>query len=107
MRSFIKAASSLVGVLVFFCQPLFAAANPSFQGRFFWGEGDVEYLRLLDTARRMFGPDPQYENLAMLYMPGWNGLVEGATWDAWWIQNSYGTTYSALPFLEEPFLTSK
>ena len=105
MGSFIKAASGLVGIVVFFCHPLFAAANPNFQGRFFRGEGDVEYLRLLETARRMFEPDPRYENLAMLYMPGWNGLVEGPTWDAWWIQNSYGTSYSALPLLEEPFIT--
>jgi hypothetical protein len=41
----------------------------------------------------------------MLYMPSWNGLVEGPTWDAWWIQNSYGPTYSVLPFLQEPFVT--
>ncbi len=41
----------------------------------------------------------------MLYQPAWNGLVEGPTWDAWWIQNSYGTAYSVMPFLEEPFLT--
>jgi hypothetical protein len=41
----------------------------------------------------------------MLYMPSWNGLVEGPTWDAWWIQNSYGPTYCVLPFLQEPFVT--
>ena len=81
-------------------------AEPArFTGTYYSGEGDVEYLRLLDTARRMFSPDSQYQNLPMLYMPSWNGLVEGPTWDAWWIQNSYGTTYSILPFLEEPFIT--
>jgi hypothetical protein len=41
----------------------------------------------------------------MLDTTNWNGLVEGPTWDAWWIQNSYGTTYAALPFLREPFVT--
>jgi hypothetical protein len=41
----------------------------------------------------------------MLYTPNWNGLVEGPTWDAWWIQNSYGPTYCALPFYQEPYLT--
>jgi hypothetical protein len=41
----------------------------------------------------------------MLYAPEWNGFVEGPTWNAWWIQNSYGTTYCALPFLEEPYAT--
>jgi len=53
----------------------------------------------------MFEPDPEFLNVPMLYMPKWNGLVEGPTWGAWWIQNSYGTTYCALPFLQEPFVT--
>ena len=82
-----------------------AADAASFEGQYYRGTGDVEYLRLLDISRRMFAPDPEFQNLAMLYMPSWNGLVEGPTWDAWWIQNSYGTTYCALPFLTEPFVT--
>lgn len=53
----------------------------------------------------MFACDPEFQNLPMLYMPAWNGLVEGPTWGAWWIQNSYGTTYCALPFLDEPYTT--
>ena len=76
-----------------------------FVGKHYRGSGDVEYLRLLETARRMFGPDPELQNLSMLYEPKWNGLVEGPTWDAWWIQNSYGTTYAMLPLLQEPFVT--
>jgi hypothetical protein len=76
-----------------------------FDGKFFSGSGDVEYLELLDLARRMFSPDPELQNVSMLYMPAWNGLVEGPTWDAWWIQNSYGPTYCALPFYQEPFVT--
>ncbi len=82
-----------------------AGSGPHFEGRHYRGRGDTNYLRLLDTARRMFEPDPELQNLSMLYEPKWNGLVEGPTWDAWWIQNSYGTTYSILPFLHEPFLT--
>ncbi len=76
-----------------------------FDGQFFSGEGDAEYLRMLDIARRMHAPDPELQNLSMLYSPKWNGLVEGERWDAWWIQNSYGATYCSLPFLTEPFLT--
>lgn len=76
-----------------------------FEGKHYAGSGEVEHLRLLETARRMFGPDPELQNLSMLYEPKWNGLVEGPTWDAWWIQNSYGTTFSILPFLQEPFTT--
>jgi hypothetical protein len=81
------------------------APSARFDGRHYRGAGDVEYLRLLETARRMFEPDPEFQNLAMLYVTNWNGLVEGPTWDAWWIQNSYGTTYAILPLLREPFLT--
>ncbi|MCX7599768.1 MAG: hypothetical protein N2512_13005 [Armatimonadetes bacterium] len=76
-----------------------------FEGRFFRGVGDVEYLQLLDIARRMFSPDPEFQNLPMLYTPAWNGFVEGPTWGAWWIQNSYGPTYCALPFYDEPLIT--
>jgi hypothetical protein len=82
-----------------------SAAEAWFEGNYFRGRGDVEYLQLLDIARRMFEPDPEFQNMAMLYTPHWNGLVEGPTWDAWWIQNSYGTTYCALPFYQEPFQT--
>lgn len=81
------------------------AEESSFEGRYFRGRGDVEYFQLLDYARRSFAPDPEYQNLAMLYTPVWNGLVEGPTWGAWWIQNSYGPTYCALPFYTEPFIT--
>ncbi len=82
-----------------------SAATARFEGEHYRGVGDTEYLQLLETARRMFEPDPRLQNLAMLYMPSWNGLVEGPTWDAWWIQNSYGTTYAILPLLREPFVT--
>ena len=75
-----------------------------FDGKHYRGAGDVEYLRLLDIAARMMTADAEYQNLSMLYTPKWNGLVEGPTWGAWWIQNSYGTSYAALPLFEEPFV---
>ncbi len=61
--------------------PARAAASPCFAGKHFRGCGDVDYLRLLETARRMFEPDPRFQNLSMLYTPEWNGLVEGPTWN--------------------------
>ncbi|MCU0961971.1 MAG: LamG domain-containing protein [Pirellulaceae bacterium] len=82
-----------------------ACASETFEGTYFTGQGDVEYLQLLDYARRMFAPDPELQNVAMLYTPAWNGFVEGPTWGAWWIQNSYGPTYCALPLLDEPLST--
>lgn len=88
------------------CAALVAvAAGEPFAGRYFQGEGDVDYLQKLDISRRMYGADAEFQNLSMLYMPSWNGLVEGPTWGAWWVQNSYGTTLAALPFYQEPFVT--
>lgn len=77
----------------------------SYNGRFYSGEGDTRFLELLDLSRRMFEPDAEFQNLPMLYTPAWNGFVEGPTWGAWWIQNSYGTTYCGLPFYQEPMAT--
>ncbi|MCC6445805.1 MAG: hypothetical protein IT210_20415 [Armatimonadetes bacterium] len=80
-------------------------AVPAFEGQYYSGTGDADYLEMLDIARRMFAPDPVLQNASMIYEPRWNGLSEGPTWNAWWIQNSYGLTYSALPFYTEPFTT--
>jgi hypothetical protein len=41
----------------------------------------------------------------MLYYPAWNGFVEGPTWGAWWIQNSFGPTYTMLPFMDKAYRT--
>jgi hypothetical protein len=96
----------LLAVLVFLSGLSMPAAGIDyFSGKHFYGRGDAEYLQLLDIARRTFNPDAEFQNLAMLYAPQWNGFVLGPTWNAWWIQNSYGTTYCALPFLLEPYLT--
>lgn len=82
-----------------------AEERAQFSGKYYAGSGDVDYLQLLDTAGRQFYPDPELQNISMLYTPAWNGFVEGPTWGAWWIQNSYGPSYCALPFLTEPYTT--
>jgi hypothetical protein len=82
-----------------------AAPAEDFQGTFYSGQGDAEYLQMLDVSRRMFAADPEYQNFPMLYTPAWNGFVEGPTWGAWWIQNSYGPTYCGLPVFQEPLVT--
>ncbi len=92
----------LVGVLWMACGGAVAAG---FEGLYYAGEGDAAYLALLETSRQFFAANSETQHMAMLYTPAWNGLVEGPTWGAWWVQNSYGTTYNALPFYEEPFLT--
>ncbi|HEX8525315.1 MAG TPA: hypothetical protein VF669_23890 [Tepidisphaeraceae bacterium] len=90
--------------------PALAQEAKRFDGKHYRGaevgvaEAD-SYLKLLETSRSFFEPNPRYLNITMLYEPTWNGFVEGPTWDAWWIQNSYGTTLAALPFLTEPYVT--
>src|SRR5213083_2602030 len=102
--SIIPNAPCVVILTLVILSPIGFAAE-RFEGKHYRGSGDIEYLQLLDTGARMMGPDPEFQNLAKLYAPEWNGLAEGPTWDAWWIQNSYGTTFCALPFLQEPFIT--
>ncbi|MCX5759299.1 MAG: hypothetical protein NTU83_12475, partial [Candidatus Hydrogenedentes bacterium] len=81
------------------------ACAERFEGAYFAGDGDADYLQLLDTSYRLFYPDAEFQNISMLYTPAWNGFVEGPTWGAWWIQNSYGPTYCALPFFQEPYIS--
>ena len=106
-RTLVHAVTLMAAVIQLFLAMATAAGQPEdrFQGIHYSGRGDVEYIRLLETARSLFEPNPELQNMAMLYTPVWNGLHEGPTWDAWWIQNSYGTTFSALPFYQEPYVT--
>jgi hypothetical protein len=97
--------SLFISILFWHVSCLPSGASENFNGEFYSGTGNTEFLCLLDTARRMFSPDPQYQNITMLYSPDWNGFVEGPTWNSWWIQNSYGTTFAALPFFVEPCTT--
>lgn len=76
-----------------------------YDGVYFSGSGDTKYLALLDSAYMMIQPNPIMENLSMLYTPKWNGFVEGPTWNAWWIQNSLGSTYTMLPFMTKAYQT--
>jgi hypothetical protein len=75
----------------------------SYVGRYCEGEGDVDFLRLIDESFAFFHPNPAVPNITMVYKPEWDTFTEGAGWGAWWIQNSYGFSYAATPFLEEPW----
>jgi len=74
-----------------------------YEGKYCSGSGDVEYLRLLDESFAFFHPNPVVPNLTMLYKPEWDTFSEGAGWGGWWIQNGYGFSYAATPFLQEPW----
>lgn len=77
----------------------------SYDGKFCKGTGDVEFLRLIDESFAFFNSNPAVPNLTMVYQPEWDTFNEGAGWGAWWIQNSYGFSYSATPFLREPWFS--
>lgn len=79
--------------------------SQQYEGKFCSGSGDINYLRLIDESFAFLNPNPVVPNLSMIYQPEWNTFVEGAGWDAWWIQNSYGFSYSATPFLKEPWFS--
>lgn len=101
-----RPGSAIAASVLFLATTIMSGADAdTFKGQFYRGDGDVEYLQLLDTSRRMLSPDPELQNVSMLYTPAWNGFVEGPTWNAWWVQNSYGTTYCGLPFYQEPHTT--
>ena len=45
-----------------------APAPGTFEGKFFSGAGDAEYLQLLDISGRMFAPDPEFQNMVRQYL---------------------------------------
>jgi hypothetical protein len=79
------------------------AAN--YKGKWVEGTGDKRKLELIDQAFESMQVSEQMTGLAMLYKRDWDGLVEGPTWTRWWIQNSFGPSYSMMPFLGEPYAT--
>ncbi len=97
--------SILLLVFVFSTMDVFPQKKEDFSGKYISGKGDVEYLESLDKAYRLLRPDGELPNLSMLYFLRWNGFVEGPTWDAWWVQNSLGASYTMLPFLDQGFQT--
>ncbi|MDD5704613.1 MAG: hypothetical protein PHR35_01710 [Kiritimatiellae bacterium] len=77
----------------------------SYKGLYCEGEGDEAFLRLIDESFAFLHPNPTVPNIAMLCQPEWGTFVEGAGWGAWWIQNSYGFSYAATPFLAQPWFS--
>ncbi len=77
-------------------------ASIPFQGKFFDGVGDEDFLRLLDVARRQWSDsDAELQTVNHLYRGDWDGMMEGPTWGAYWTQNSYGTIMTALPLMSD------
>lgn len=80
--------------------------NPEvYNGKYCSGEGDTDFLRLIDESFAFFHSNPVVPNLTMIYNSEWDTFTEGAGWGAWWIQNSYGFSYAVTPFLQEPWFS--
>lgn len=77
-----------------------------YTGKYCSGKGDIDFLRLIDESFAFFHPNPVVPNLTMIYNADWDTFTEGAGWGAWWIQNSYGFSYAATPFLQEPWFST-
>ncbi len=76
-----------------------------YRGKYIDGEGDMRFLKLIDESFAFFHPNPTVPNISMLYEPKWDTFLESGGWNAWWIQNSYGFSYAATPFLQEPWFS--
>ena len=82
-----------------------ATTRARFEGKYCSGEGNVAWLKLIDESFAFFHANPDVPNVTMLYQPDWDTFCEGAGWGGWWIQNSYGFSYAATPFLQEPWFS--
>lgn len=106
-----KQTASLISALLFgfFLSFPIQAQSPdkpkTYEGKYCSGTGDTNFLRLIDESFAFFHPNPVVPNITMLYNSGWDTFTEGAAWNAWWIQNSYGFSYAATPFLQEPWIS--
>lgn len=73
-----------------------------FNGHYVSGTGDTDFLGLIDVAARQHSIDEiSLQTVTQLYRGDWDGLMEGTGWNAWWTQNSYGPSFSALPFMAD------
>lgn len=79
--------------------------NNIFQGIYCSGTGDIDFLELIEDSFEMMHPSPRLPNIFMLYNQEQDTFAEGFFWNGWWIQNSYGFSYCAIPFLSEPWIT--
>lgn len=70
-----------------------------YQGKYVDGKGNKEWLCLIDMSCEMLHSSENLPCLPMLYRSKNNMFSEGFIWDGWWIQNSYGFSLGAIPFL--------
>ncbi len=74
--------------------------NNTYSGVFSGGVGRSDYLKLIDDSFSMLHANPRLPCMQMLYNSEWDTFKEGFIWGGgFWMQNSYGFAYGAMPFL--------
>ncbi|MEZ5106390.1 MAG: hypothetical protein R2757_17945 [Draconibacterium sp.] len=95
----------IFGLIIFNAHSENNSTQEHYEGIYCSGTGDADFLRLIDESFAFFHANPVVPNLTMIYNGDWDTFTEGAGWGAWWIQNSYGFSYAATPFLQEPWIS--
>ncbi len=95
----------IFGLVIFTAHSENNSTQEHYEGIYCSGTGDADFLRLIDESFAFFHANPVVPNLTMIYNGDWDTFTEGAGWGAWWIQNSYGFSYAATPFLQEPWIS--
>ena len=105
-KRFIRCCRLIVVLgLIFVSAGSTASFSQDYRGKYCDGKGDPGFLRMIDRSFQFFHPNPDTQNLSMLYNSSEDRLKEGAVWPGWWVENCYGTTYCSIPFLSEPYFT--
>ncbi len=76
--------------------------NLTFRGVYSGGVGRSDYLKLIEDSLSMLHANPRLPYLKMLYNAEWDTFKEGFIWGSgFWMQNSYGFIYGAIPILSQ------
>ncbi|MCQ2455997.1 MAG: hypothetical protein MJ096_01440 [Clostridia bacterium] len=74
----------------------------TYNGIYAGGAGRNDWLKLIDDSFSMLHPTSRLPYLQMLYNPETETFKEGFIWgNGFWMQNSYGFAYGAMPFLSK------
>ena len=78
------------------------AVEKVYNGKYVFGTGSEEKLRLIDRSFEMLSPTPNLPSIQMVWNSKADTFKEGFIWgNGFWMQNSYGFVYGAAPLFNE------
>lgn len=81
-------------------------SKADYEGTWVSGNGNPEKLLLLDKAFESLEVADGLTSLSLFYKRDWDGFaLSNTAWPGWWVQNTYGSSFGMMPFLEEPYAT--